>query len=294
MQIQNNHWTDKETRMDFLRFSIEKDISFFECGIMKTDKAWMHLPRKFKMWVLGICTSGTMYMNIEGVEHRIMPGDFFLLPAVKLHYGTRMSEGAVSYYWIHFEAPDIENMAHFDMNTDWNIPEDSAYLMLHSSLLDLDTVSMLCGQMYSIGFAQYYSQNIQQNLLKALLYEISNQTLLSHAHKFDQKFAKLLNYIQGNFLEKISVDELSEQFGYNKHYLCRIFKQRTGKTITAYYTQLRICLACQQLSETNYSVKRIAYECGYESEKYFMRIFKEHMGITPSQYRNSHMVMLMD
>ena len=294
MQIQNSRVVNEDDKTEILSFSIEKDISFFECGIMKTEKAWMHLPRKFKMWVLGICTSGTMYMNIEGIEYRIMPGDFFLLPAIKLHYGTRMSEGAISYYWIHFEAPDIEDMSHLGSGSDSDIPKDAAYLMLHSSLLDLDTVSMLCGQMYNISFAQYYSNNIQQSLLKALLYEISNQTLQSHAHKFDQKFVKLLNYIQENFLEKISVDELSDKFGYNKHYLCRIFKQRTGKTITTYYTQLRVCLACQQLSETNYSVKRIAYECGYESEKYFMRIFKEHMGITPSQYRNSHIITMMD
>lgn len=307
--------------MTVLRFSIENDIVYNECGIMKSDKPWMHLPRKFKMWVLGICTSGIMYMNIEGTEYRIMPGDIFLLPVAKLHWGTRMSEGIISYYWIHFEAPPIDDMLCGDTaqavkkrepaqnisegspcdsarstsasECPLEIPADQAYLMLHSSLLDIEPVSAICGQLYAISFAQYYTRNIQQSLLKALLYEISNQTLLSHAHKFDQKFVKLLNHIQENFLSDISIDVLSEKFGYNKHYLCRTFKQRTGKTITTYYTQLRICLACQQLSETNYPIKRIARECGYESEKYFMRIFKAHMGMTPSQYRNSHMIAVI-
>lgn len=281
--------------MAVLRFSIEKDVVYNECGIMKSDKPWRHLPRKFKMWVLGICTSGIMYMNIEGTEYRIMPGDIFLLPVAKLHWGTRMSEGVISYYWIHFEAPSIEAMLcdNNDRSTVKDMPADQAYLMLHSSLLDIEPVSVICGQLYAISFSQYYTRNIQQSLLKVLLYEISNQTLLTHAHKFDQKFVKLLNYIQENFLSDISVDALAESFGYNKHYLCRTFKQRTGKTITTYYTQLRICLACQQLSETNYPIKRIARECGYESEKYFMRIFKTHMGMTPSQYRNSHMIAVI-
>lgn len=281
--------------MSALCFSIENDISCYECGIMKSETPWVHLPRKFKMWVLGVQTSGIMYMNIEGKEYRIMPGDIFLLPVAKLHWGTRKSEGPISYYWIHFEAPTIEKMKK-DNNGELDIKtlqNDQAYIMLHSSLLDIEPVSVICGQLYAISFAQYYTKNIQQNLLKALLYEISNQTLLAHAHKFDQKFVKLLNYIQANFLKDISIDDLSKHFGYNKQYLCRMFKQHMGKTITNYYTQLRICLACQQLSETDYPIKHIARECGYESEKYFMRIFKEHMGITPSQYRNSHMMIVL-
>lgn len=282
--------------MSALCFSIENDVSYCECGIMKSEEPWMHLPRKFKMWVLGIQTSGVMYMNIEGTEYKIMPGDIFLFPVAKLHWGTRKSEGAISYYWIHFEAPSIDQMKKDDeVKAAINHMEaDQAYIMLHSSLLDIEPISAICGQLYAISYAQYYTKNIQQNLLKALLYEISNQTLLAHAHKFDQKFVKLLNYIQANFLTDISIDELSKQFGYNKQYLCRMFKQHTGKTITNYYTQLRMCLACQQLSETDYPIKNIARTCGYESEKYFMRIFKIHMGITPSQYRNSHMMIVLN
>ena len=282
--------------MKVLHFSIENDMKYDECGIMKSEERWRHLPRRFRMWVLGICTSGTMHMNIEGTEYRIIPGDYFLFPVTRLHYGTRLSDGPISYYWIHFIAPDIDDM---EVSEDEgqradSLEADEAYLMLHASLLDMGTVSSLCGQLYASGFSQYYSDNFRQCLAKALFYEISNQTLLSHAHKFDQKFTQLLQHIQENFRKPLSVEKLSTDFGYNKQYLCRIFKQRTGNTITHYYTQLRMCLACQLLSETTAPIRWIAVECGYESEKYFMRIFKQVKGMTPSQYRNSHMLMVLE
>ena len=75
--------------MSALCFSIENDISYYECGIMKSETPWVHLPRKFKMWVLGVQTSGIMYMNIEGKEYRIMPGDIFLLPCCKVALGNK-------------------------------------------------------------------------------------------------------------------------------------------------------------------------------------------------------------
>lgn len=94
--------------MPVLGFAIEDEIEYNGCGIMKTDEPWKHLPRVFDLWVLALCTKGTMYMNIEGSEFAIRPGDVFILPVRRLHYGTRDSEGGISYYWAHFEAPDLD------------------------------------------------------------------------------------------------------------------------------------------------------------------------------------------
>lgn len=136
---------------------------------------------------------------------------------------------------------------------------------------------MLFNQLYTNNYAQHYTPNLQKSLLKVLLYEISNQTLYRHAHKFDQRFMQLLDHIRSNFTGELSVDELADLFSYNKSYLCRLFKARVGKTINSYQNELRLCYACQLLSETNLPIKRISSEVGFESEKYFMRMFKAHM-----------------
>ena len=215
--------------MPVLGFAIEDEIEYNGCGIMKTDEPWKHLPRVFDLWVLALCTKGTMYMNIEGSEFAIRPGDVFILPVRRLHYGTRDSEGGISYYWAHFEAPDLDCLLERECVDARKIAPGQSYLMYHVSLLDLNTVSMLFNQLYTNNYAQHYTPNLQKSLLKVLLYEISNQTLYRHAHKFDQRFMQLLDHIRSNFTGELSVDELADLFSYNKSYLCRLFKARVGK-----------------------------------------------------------------
>lgn len=280
--------------MSIIGFLIESEVEYDGCGIMNSELPWMHLPRVFDLWVLALCTKGTMFLNIDGTEYTIRPGDVFILPVRKLHYGPRLSEGGISYYWVHFQAPGLEKVLHRDSGDAKNLSTGQSYLMHHVSLLDVNTVSMLFNQLYANNYVQHYTPYLQKSLLKVLLYEISNQTLLRHAHKFDQRFVQLLDYFRSNFTSEIPIDELAEQFGYNKYYLCRLFKQRVGRTINTYQTELRMCYACQLLRETNHPIKRISSEVGYESEKYFMRIFKDHMRMTPSEYRNSHKIAIFE
>lgn len=280
--------------MQIMSFQLEQEVQYVECGIMTTDEPWQHLPRIFGLWVIALCTRGTMYMNIENVEYTIHPGDVFILPVKKLHYGTRMSAGGISYYWAHFAGPDLEPVLTDEQSDISLIPPERSYLAYHVSLLDVNTVSMLFNQLYDYNYTQHYSPHLQRDLLRVLLYEISNQTLLRRARKFDQRFMQLLDYLRSNFTKSLPLLDLAVQFDYNRHYLCRLFKARTGKTIVAYQTELRLCYACQLLNETNHPIKGVAMEAGFESEKYFMRVFKKHMHITPTQFRNSHRIAIMD
>lgn len=260
--------------MPILKFNIESELKYSGCGIMKTEEPWRHLPRVFDLWVLALCTAGTMYMTIEQENYTIRPGDMFILPARKLHYGSKNSDGAISYYWMHFEAPSLEEILSREKKEPKHPEQESSYLMYHTPLLDMNTPSMLFQQLYINNYAQHYTPNLQNSLFKALLYEVSNQTLYRHAHKFDQRFMQLLDYIRSHFLGELSINGLSEQFGYNKSYLCRLFKAKVGKTIKSYQNELRICYACQILSETCTPIKNISSQVGFESEKYFMRMFR--------------------
>ncbi|MGM9588869.1 MAG: AraC family transcriptional regulator [Faecousia sp.] len=275
--------------MKIISFSIEEDVQYMECGIMSTEDEWMHAPRVFPMWVLGLCTRGYMYMNIEDVEYKIMAGDMFLLPPNRLHRGTKMGKEGVAYYWIHFRAPEIDAVQREMDFSETPEGNQHAYLMLHYPLLNIQTAFMVCDYLYSLDYGTQYTGIIRQNVLKVLLYEISNQTLLGYAKKFDQRFVRMLDYIRLNFVSELSAESLAQRFGYNKSYLCRLFKKRVGKTLMNYCAELRINLACQQLIGTDYPVKRIAMECGFANEKYFMRQFKTCMGLTPTAYRNTRL-----
>lgn len=86
---------------------------------------------------------------------------------------------------------------------------------------------------------------------------------------------------------QISLDELAENFYLSKSYICRIFKEVTGYTISEYVNIHRIRRAKRYLEETDMSISEIAHTLGYESLTYFERMFKHHMTLSPLKYRKT-------
>ena len=97
--------------------------------------------------------------------------------------------------------------------------------------------------------------------------------------------SELLEYIEQNYTERITLDELAKVSGTNEKYLCRFFKEFTGYAPIDYINRLRIERACQQISVENCNVITAAYDAGFNDNSYFSKIFKRYKGITPMEYK---------
>lgn len=91
-------------------------------------------------------------------------------------------------------------------------------------------------------------------------------------------------YLDDNFIQKITLDDLAARFFINKYYLMSLFKERYGVTINAYLNQMRVTYVKQQLRFTEKTIEALAAELDIEST-YLSRLFKKMEGITPSEYR---------
>lgn len=91
-----------------------------------------------------------------------------------------------------------------------------------------------------------------------------------------------------NYTKAVSLDTIAEDLFMSKYYICRIFKEYTGFTITEYINILRIKKATQLLENSNQSISDVATELGFESASYFERTFKKIMNVTPLKYRKTH------
>ena len=96
---------------------------------------------------------------------------------------------------------------------------------------------------------------------------------------------KAVEYINQHIHEHISMDALCREIHISKYYFCRKFKTVTGFTVMDYVLKTRIVAAKGMLSNTDESISEISERCGFGSVSYFCRIFKEHTGKTPLQYR---------
>ena len=101
------------------------------------------------------------------------------------------------------------------------------------------------------------------------------------------KFGEVITWIEKNFRQGLSVEELSKKAGYSQRHFLRIFKETYHMTPTEYINAIRIEYACSRLRETEESVTDIAYDCGFRNMSYFYRVFKEKMSMTPQKYRKS-------
>ncbi|MBO5070825.1 MAG: helix-turn-helix transcriptional regulator [Roseburia sp.] len=104
-------------------------------------------------------------------------------------------------------------------------------------------------------------------------------------HKPDERFGKVLEYINLHYAENISAKDISEKFGYDETYFCRRFKEATGITTMKYIRVLRLELAQKLLSGSKEEIQNIAWQCGFSDISYFSNCFKQQFGVTPTEFR---------
>lgn len=102
----------------------------------------------------------------------------------------------------------------------------------------------------------------------------------------NELIVKILIYIDNNINKKITLDELSNTFYFNKDYIIRIFKKELKLTIIDYINKKRIYNSLKELKETDFLMTKIALNNGFLSQEYYSEIFTKILGISPLAYRN--------
>lgn len=97
---------------------------------------------------------------------------------------------------------------------------------------------------------------------------------------------EIVAYIDDNYKERITLDELAFLFRTNRSTLCKVFKNSTGKTVSEYVGDKKLEAAKRKITQTDKTLTEIAEELNFESIHYFTRFFKKHLGISPKEYRN--------
>lgn len=88
-------------------------------------------------------------------------------------------------------------------------------------------------------------------------------------------------------MKEWSVDEICSEMHISKTYFHRLYFAAFGSTCRQDVIDSRLMYAAELLGSTDMSISQIAEQCGYDSDSYFMRQFKQHRGCTPTEYRRS-------
>jgi len=103
----------------------------------------------------------------------------------------------------------------------------------------------------------------------------------------DQLENRICRYVLENVDAELSIEGISRVLFMNRKYISEVFRQKTGELLIDYITRVKMARAARLLSQSTRKTYEIALQLGYRDTEYFSRLFKKHMGVTPSEYRNS-------
>ncbi|XJZ27785.1 response regulator [Bacillota bacterium Lsc_1132] len=95
-------------------------------------------------------------------------------------------------------------------------------------------------------------------------------------------------YLQANYDRDVKLQEISDHFYISREYISRKFKQEFNVNISDYLVNIRMEKAKSLLKNSQLKIYEIAVMIGYQDDKYFRKVFKKVVGITPNVYRDKH------
>jgi len=104
----------------------------------------------------------------------------------------------------------------------------------------------------------------------------------------DEVIVKAQEYIEKNFTEKISMEELSKRFTVGRRNFDRRFIKATGNTPVEYLQRVKIESAKKELETSRKTINEVMYEVGYADVKAFREVFRKITGLSPLEYKHKY------
>jgi len=104
----------------------------------------------------------------------------------------------------------------------------------------------------------------------------------------DEPIKKAQEFIENNFDEKITVEQLASMFALGRRNMERRFKKATSNTVMEYIQRVKIEAAKKNFESSRKNVNEVMYDVGYSDAKAFRNTFKKITGLSPVDYRNKY------
>lgn len=264
------------------------DLRLFQFGKEKCDSAHSYGPAKRTHYLFHyvISGSGTLFSNDSKGNtktYHIKSNQGFMIFPKQVNTYIADENNPWEYVWIEFDGLRAKGM-------------------LELAGLTEDT------PVYNARFKE-----LRENMMNEMLYIAENADsspfhLIGHLFLFldylarsaaglkvttgsklrDFYIQEALQYIEHNFHNNISVEDIAEICGLNRSYFGKIFKEAIGKTPQDFILSFRMAKAAELLKFTNMSIGDIGNAVGYENQLHFSRAFKNIYGLPPREWRNQN------
>lgn len=243
-----------------------------------------HFHNSYEIYYL---ISGTRDYFINDKTFRVNAGDMVLINPYVLHKTVDTGQGhtrlLVSFKPSFLPFKNIDNLLKslfkdnniltFDTNTRSNV--ETTFIHMINNIASK---------------GDFFEASLQADLLKLILdlneYVTKQSNEETTAPAINDKIFEVVQYLNSNYTEKITLTQLSERFFISRYYLSHTFKKVTGFTILNFIQNLRIMKAQQLLCDTDLKIIEIADLVGFTNVSSFGKTFKAITGYSPKSYRS--------
>lgn len=266
------------------------DIILYQFGTEKCEPLHSFGPIVKNHYIFHYVLSGkgTLYTidnNNKNSVYTIKEGEGFLITPNIINTYEADEEDPWNYVWVEFEGlkaqrylSDIgiseKNPVFIPKNYDTNnsITENLMFLINNPTAPD----PAILGHLYLFFYSLLENSSFNREKKSSSLQEFYVR--------------EAINYIERNYSQNISVEDIATYCNLDRSYFGKIFKNSMSTTPQEFLIKYRLSKACELLKNEDTSIKNIAELTGYPNQFYFSRAFKEIYNVSPREWRSKNKI----
>lgn len=244
-----------------------------------------------------LCQKGEVQVNADGKTWTIKEGDVYLyLPATFVYVLSSSDDlqGIMYKSRIDFILPLLErtNYTHFLISIRekpiFRLSAKQANLIENSFAAIEERIELLEDTTSPTNILKEALYKMGEGLIHEIFYYyFSNETVnTTDSNKRDQVFQSFLVMLMKNYKKEREVKYYADMQCLTPRYFSSIIKEKSGKTVQQWISQMVINSTKQSLIYTSKSIKEIAIEYNFPTQSFFGKYFKQYVGISPKEFRS--------
>lgn len=244
-------------------------------------------------------TEGKIKLTVEGHTFVAVAGDIVTIPSKYLHSGINPFDAPCALYALVFDYALIAGQSGDPIHKKYIKPvaehphafflhmsQEPALVAIVQQIIDKYGRQSLGYELF-IRAQLYLFLSELYTLQQSGLHPLVSATAETARGRANNSYAcrKTIAYIEKNIASPISLEAIASYVGFNREYFCRFFKRNFGLSFTKYLNQYRVQCAEHYLLNTDQKIIDISTELGFTDANYFAHVFKNHTGMTPTDYR---------
>lgn len=264
---------------------IQRDIVFKYCGYEKCAPDFVHNPHMRHEYLVHYLTKGSGTYVCNDVVYDLSQGDIFLIPPQKLVSYRTNGEDPFVFSWFAFTGEGSHAIIPL-----LGFSKETLVRKLHSRYAIDESIEALTELINShLPFDDFSVMEALYGIFSRLTdaYRLTDYSATDRTNIITEHVSKAKSYIKFNYMNQITVRDVSDYVGLERSYFSKIFCKHAGKTAQNYILETRLFHAKKLLEATEYSIGEVCAYVGLSDPYYFSRAFRRYSGLSPSQYRKA-------